>query len=74
MIIKDIYCRYCNKIVGMDENIIETKLVSSYELFDMICEIEETLDVTFEKDDLTSIENFACVNYVIALLNDKYMR
>lgn len=69
----EICCRCCNKKLEPDEAILGTGILSSYELFYMVCELENELGIELSREDITNMDNFTSLRKIICLIEEKYM-
>ena len=58
------------KPIGADESIVESGLVDSTTIFDMIEHLSETFNIEVDDDDIDP-ENFDTINLITAFVNSK---
>lgn len=69
--IENIYAEYCGRKVEYEEEVMDSGLLSSMKLFDLICEVESVFDIQFEKCEMTNIDNFRTIKNVVFLIEAK---
>lgn len=69
--VKRICERYCGKEIETKEELIKSKLINSFSLLEMICEIESKFEIEFEPGDVSKAENFSTVENIVKLLINK---
>lgn len=63
--------KLCNKKLMTDEQLIITGLFDSFQLMELICNLEEGFHVTFLPEEISNLENFSCVNNIVDIINTK---
>lgn len=62
----------CGEYVSKDRELLESGVIGSFQLFELICELEETFEIRFRQEDLKEISQFSSVNAILDTLK-KYM-
>lgn len=64
--------KQCGESVPGDKELLTSGVIGSYQLFELICDLEETFDIQFHQEDLKEIEHFSSVNAIMDIIK-KYM-
>lgn len=65
-------CReLCCRDIGMTEELIETGVLDSYKIMELICSLEMEFQITLLREDISDLSNFACVNSIADLIRRK---
>lgn len=62
----------CGEYVPKDRELLASGVVGSFQLFELICNLEETLGIRFRQEDLKEVSHFSSVNAVMDTVK-KYM-
>ena len=58
-------CRdLCCKELSEDEELIQSGLLDSFKLMELICSLEEEFDITFFPEEISKLDNFFFVNKI----------
>lgn len=57
--------RLCGEYVPRDKELLASGVIGSFQLFELICDIEETFDIRFHQEDLKELNHFSSVNAMI---------
>lgn len=69
--IRNICEELCCKDLFLDEELIETGLLDSFKLMELICSLEAEFQVVFQPEEISNLDNFSCVNSINAVINNK---
>lgn len=69
--ILDILDGYLTDNVSADDELLDSKILSSYDLVELICELETLCDIKFTRDDIQNMENWSTINNIINLIKSK---
>lgn len=58
--------------MSKDRELLVSGVIGSYQLFELICDLEETFDIRFQQVDLKEISHFSSVNAIMDTLK-KYI-
>ncbi len=61
----------CCKEIGTDERLIESGIMDSYKIMELICSLEMEFHITLSQKDISDLSNFACVNSISDLISRK---
>lgn len=64
--------KQCGEDVSRDKELLVSGVIGSFQLFEMICDLEETFDIRFRQEDLKEISHFSSVNAIMNTIK-KYM-
>lgn len=57
--------KQCGEYVSRDRELLASGVIGSFQLFEFICELEETLGIQFPQEDLKEIHHFSSVNAIV---------
>lgn len=60
--------KQCGEHVAKDRELIVSGVIGSFQLFGLICDLEETFDIRFRQEDLKEIRKFSSVNAILNTL------
>lgn len=63
--------KYCEREIGPDEELIKSKLISSFNLLEMICELEAEFGLEFQPEEIQKLEHFSTVSNIVALVRTR---
>ena len=63
----------CDKIFP-DEQLIVSGLLDSFKIMELICHLENEFHIEFLQEDISDIDNFSCVNHMVAIVSKKIER
>lgn len=63
--------QYCQMNITLEEELLHSKILSSYDLFELICELETEFKIEFSREELSEMENWSSVASMIKLLKSK---
>lgn len=58
----------CCKNIEKDEQLIETGILDSYKIMELISGLELEFHISLHKDDISDLNNFACVDNIVDLI------
>lgn len=58
----------CCREIRKDEQLIETGVLDSYKIMELICSLEMEFHITLLQDDISDLSNFACVDSIAGLI------
>lgn len=64
--------KQCGEDVSRDKELLVSGVIGSFQLFEMICDLEEIFDIRFRQEDLKEISHFSSVNAIMNTIK-KYM-
>lgn len=64
--------RQCGEYVAKDRELLVSGVIGSFQLFDFICDLEETFEIRFRQEDLKEVSHFSSVNAIMDTIN-KYV-
>ncbi|HBA68066.1 MAG TPA: hypothetical protein DCZ40_01740 [Lachnospiraceae bacterium] len=64
--------KQCSEYVPKDKELLVSGVIGSFQLFELICELEEAFDIRFHQEDLKEISHFSSVNAITNTIK-KYM-
>ncbi len=64
--------KQCGEDVSRDKELLVSGVIGSFQLFEMICDLEETFDIRFRQEDLKEISYFSSVKAIMNTIK-KYM-
>lgn len=64
--------KQCGEYVSGDRELLESGVIGSFQLFNLICEMEETFGIRFRQEDLKDISQFSSVYAIMDTLK-KYI-
>lgn len=60
--------KQCGEYVSNDRELLASGLLGSYQLFELICTLEETFNIQFQQEDLKEVSHFSSVNAIIDMI------
>lgn len=69
--IREICEELCCKDLQPDEQLISTKLLNSFKIMELICELEEEFHIIFEPDEITNLDHFSCIAQIVTVVEKK---
>lgn len=74
MIINKI-CEICEKLCGkridFDEDLVNTWLLDSFQIMELISQLEDFYGIRFTVEEISKIENFSSVNKIVETVERK---
>lgn len=65
-------CKYlCGREIGLNQELINSGLLNSFKIMELICQLEEEYNINFSADEIAEVENFSCVNNIVMIMNNK---
>lgn len=64
--------KQCGEDVSRDKELLVSGVIGSFQLIEMICDLEETFDIRFRQEDLKEISYFSSVKAIMNTIK-KYM-
>lgn len=71
--LQELCSEYCGCKIELEDELIETKRLSSIRLFELLCELEEMYSIEFSRDEITCVNNFSTVNNMVDIVVRKRM-
>ncbi len=69
--IQDICEKLCGKDIGLDEQLIISGQLDSFNFMKLICSLEEEFHITFLPEEISDLDNFSCVNSIVGIVGRK---
>lgn len=69
--ILEICSELCCQELSQDEELIATDILDSFKIMELICRLEEEFDIVFLPEEIMDMDNFSCVNHMMAIVNNK---
>lgn len=69
--ILDVLKEYLTDNVSADDELLNSKILNSYDLVELICELETLCDIKFTRNDIQNMENWSTINNIINLIKSK---
>lgn len=69
--IKKIIENYCLKEVEDEEELLKSDLLNSFQLLEVICELEDVYQVELSPEDIEDMDNFSSVKNIRNLIDRK---
>lgn len=60
--------KQCGEYVSKDRELLVSGMIGSFQLFELICDLEEAYDIRFRKEDLKEISHFSSVNAIMDMI------
>ncbi len=60
----------CEKQLTQEEMLLT--MMDSYKLMDLICRLEDELQITFLPKEIADLDHFSCMNSIVELVKSKY--
>ncbi len=57
--------KQCGEYVSKDRELLVSGVIGSFQLFELICDLEETFDIRFRQEDLKVMSHFSSVNAIM---------
>lgn len=70
-IINDIIKKHCGIEVSDDQELIKSKILNSFQFFEVICELEEVYGINLSPEEIGKFENFSTIKNIVAMLKNK---
>lgn len=70
-IINDIIKKHCGIEVSDDQELIKSKILNSFQFFEVICELEEAYGISLLPEEIGKFENFSTIKNIVAMLKNK---
>lgn len=64
--------KQCGEDVPRDRELFASGMIGSFQLFELICDLEETFDIRFRQEDLKEISHFSSVSAIMDTIK-RYM-
>lgn len=64
-IVCELLKKQCGEYVPKDRELLASGVMGSFQLFEFICDLEETFDIRFLQEDLKEVSHFSSVNAVM---------
>ncbi len=69
--IKGIIESHCLKAVGERDELLKSKLLDSFQLLEVICELEETYGIELSPEEIGDLGHFSSMNNIRKLISQK---
>lgn len=63
----------CGKKISVDEELIQTGLLDSFKIMELVCSLEEEYQVVFQPEEIMDLDNFSCVGHMLEIVRKKNM-
>ena len=63
--------KICYKEISVDNNLIVEGIIDSFLILELICELEEVYNITFEPEEIADLNNFSYVENISELIIKK---
>lgn len=67
-IVCELLKKQCGEDVSKDRELLVSGVIGSFQVFDLVCDLEETFDIRFRQEDLKETSHFSSVNAIIDTL------
>lgn len=72
--IKAIIESHCLKEIGETDELLESKLLGSFQLLEVICELEETYGIELNPEEIGDLSHFSSLSNIRKLISEKLSR
>ncbi len=69
--IKKIIESHCLKEIGEKDELLKSKLLDSFQLLEVICELEETYGIELSPEEIGDLDHFSSINNIRKLISEK---
>lgn len=69
--IKAIIEGHCLKEIGEMDELLKSKLLGSFQLLEVICELEETYGIELSPEEIGNLDHFSSLNNIRQLISEK---
>ena len=69
--IKAIIESHCLKEIGETDELLKSKLLDSFQLLEVICELEETYGIELGPEEIGDLDHFSSMNHIRKLISEK---
>jgi len=69
--IKEIIESHCLKEIGEKDELLKSKLLDSFQLLEVICELEETYGIELSPEEIEDLDHFSSINNIKKLISEK---
>lgn len=70
--IRELLKKQCGEDVSRDRELLVSGVIGSFQLFELVCDLEEIFDIRFRQEDLKEVSHFSSVNAIMDTL-ERYM-
>ncbi len=67
-IVCELLKKQCGEEVPKDKELLASGLLGSFQLFDLVCDLEETFDIQFRQADIKEVSRFSSVNAILDMI------
>lgn len=60
--------KQCGEYVPRDRELLVSGMIGSFQLFELICDLEETFDIRFQQKDLKEVSHFSSVDAIMDMI------
>lgn len=60
--------KQCGERVPKDRELLTSGVIGSFQLLELICDLEETFAVQFRQEDLKEMSHFSSVNAIVDMI------
>lgn len=60
--------KQCGECPPKDKELLVSGVIGSFQLFELICELEEAFDIRFRQEDLKDLSHFSSANAIIDMI------
>lgn len=64
--------KQCGEEVSKGKDLLASGIIGSFQLFDLVCDLEDVFDIRFRQEDLKEVSHFSSVNAIMDTLK-RYM-
>lgn len=64
--------KQCGEYVSREKELIASGVIGSYQLFELICDLEEVFDIRFSQEDIKEVSHFSSVHAIMDTIK-RYM-
>lgn len=69
--IREMIKKHCGREVGEEEELIKSKILNSFQFFEVICELEDTYGIRLSPEEIGDFSNFSTVKNIAAMLKKR---
>lgn len=70
--IRGLLKKQCGEYVPKDKELLASGVIGSFQLFELICELEDAFDIRFWQEDLKELSHFSSFSAIVDTIK-KYM-
>lgn len=69
--IKEIIESHCLKEIDETDELLKSRLLDSFQLLEVICEVEETYGIELSPEEIGDLDHFSSMNNIWKLISEK---